>query len=198
MRSLCAAAIVAALALFAGVSRADTARLAPAARDADVVIMGEVHDNPQHHANQAAWVKDLRPAALVFEMLTPEQALTAMRNRDQDADALGAALGWAESGWPDFSMYAPIFTAAPDAAIFGGAVSRNLVRAAMFDGAMAAMGGAGELFSLDHMLDPAEQTAREDGQRVAHCNALPEHLLPGMVEAQRLRDAALADRKSVV
>ena len=96
MRSLCAAAIVAALALFAGVSRADTARLAPAARDADVVIMGEVHDNPQHHANQAAWVKDLRPAALVFEMLTPEQALTAMRNRDQDADALGAALGWAE------------------------------------------------------------------------------------------------------
>ncbi|KKL74422.1 hypothetical protein LCGC14_2065020, partial [marine sediment metagenome] len=149
MRNLCAAAIVAALALSAGVSRADTARLAPAARDVDVVIMGEVHDNPQHHANQAAWVKDLRPAALVFEMLTPEQALTAMRNRDQDADALGAALGWAKSGWPDFSMYAPIFTAAPDAAIFGGAVSRNLVRAAMFDGAMAAMGGAGELFGLD-------------------------------------------------
>src|SRR5690606_6879400 len=30
-------------------------------------------------------------------------------------------------------------------------------------------------------------------QRLAHCNALPEALLPGMVEAQRLRDFAMAE-----
>ena len=30
-------------------------------------------------------------------------------------------------------------------------------------------------------------------QRVAHCDALPKPMLPGMVEAQQLRDAAFAD-----
>ena len=36
------------------------------------------------------------------------------------------------------------------------------------------------------------QAAQEDLQQTAHCNALPAGALPGMVEAQRLRDAALA------
>jgi uncharacterized iron-regulated protein len=41
-------------------------------------------------------------------------------------------------------------------------------------------------------LAEAEQETRNTLQREAHCNALPEDILPGMVEAQRLRDAALA------
>ena len=40
---------------------------------------------------------------------------------------------------------------------------------------------------------PAEdQTAREAEQMAAHCNALPAEMLPGMVDAQRLRDWAMA------
>ena len=38
------------------------------ARHADITVLGEIHDNPGHHANQAAIVKALQPAALVFEM----------------------------------------------------------------------------------------------------------------------------------
>ena len=41
---------------------------------ADVVLLGEVHDNPAHHAFQAEAVAYLAPRALVFEMLTPAQA----------------------------------------------------------------------------------------------------------------------------
>ena len=48
------------------------------------------------------------------------------------------------------------------------------------------------LFGLDAALDPEEQATREAGQMAAHCDALPDHVLPGMVEAQRLRDAALS------
>ena len=39
----------------------------------------------------------------------------------------------------------------------------------------------------------SEQAAREAEQMAAHCDALPEDILPGFVEAQRLRDAALAE-----
>ena len=46
---------------------------APAAAQ-DVVILGEIHDNPAHHEVQAERVADIQPRALVFEMLTPEQA----------------------------------------------------------------------------------------------------------------------------
>ena len=38
-----------------------------------------------------------------------------------------------------------------------------------------------------------EQAAREAEEMGAHCDALPEAILPGFVEAQRLRDAALAE-----
>src|SRR6056297_678930 len=43
---------------------------------ADIVILGEVHDNRAHHEAQAELVARIEPAAVVFEMLTPEQAAT--------------------------------------------------------------------------------------------------------------------------
>jgi len=48
------------------------------------------------------------------------------------------------------------------------------------------------VFGLDQPLDPVGQAEREAGQMTAHCDALPEDMASGMVEAQRLRDAALA------
>lgn len=157
-----------------------------------VVILGEVHDHPAHHAVQADVVAAMRPAALVFEMLTPDQAARVAPENRADKGVLESALGWAESGWPDFAMYHPIFTAAPDAAVFGGALPRDQVRAAFTDGAAAVFGNDAAAYGLADPLAPEDQAAREDLQQQAHCNALPPEMLPGMVEAQRLRDAALA------
>ena len=39
---------------------------------ADVVFLGEIHDNAAHHARQAQLVAQIKPVALVFEMLSPE------------------------------------------------------------------------------------------------------------------------------
>ncbi|MBQ0751826.1 MAG: ChaN family lipoprotein [Roseovarius sp.] len=158
----------------------------------DVMILGEVHDNPAHHAEQAARVAQAQPKAVVFEMLTAEQAARATPDVRGDKDALEAALGWAESGWPDFSMYYPIFAAAPDAAIYGAQVPRETARAALSDGPAASFGEEASRYGLDRDLPPEEQTARETLQKEAHCNALPPEMLPGMVAIQRLRDAVLA------
>ncbi|HSF64984.1 MAG TPA: ChaN family lipoprotein [Paracoccaceae bacterium] len=159
---------------------------------ADVVILGEVHDNAAHHAHQAQAVAAIRPTALVFEMLTPAQAARAEGVDRLDAAALGAALGWDGSGWPDFALYHPIFAAAPGAAIFGGGMDRAEVRRAFSEPPEVIFGQEAAAFGLTQPLDPADQAAREAAQQAAHCNALPPEMLPGFVAAQRLRDAALA------
>lgn len=163
-----------------------------ASAGASVVLLGEVHDNPAHHHLQAQAVAAQRPAALVFEMLTPEQAARATPDLRDDEQALGAALGWAGSGWPDFAMYAPIFAAAPGARIYGGALDRAAVRRAFAEGAAAVFGAEAARYGLDQPLAAQDQVAREVLQQEAHCNALPPEMLPGMVAAQRLRDAVLA------
>lgn len=162
----------------------------------DITVIGEVHDNPAHHVNQARIVGEIGARALVFEMLTPEQAERVKADTPRNEAVLAKLFGWEKSGWPDFSMYFPIIDAAPGARIYGAGVTREQARDAMAEGA-AAGGGvlpAGEvrLFGLDAPLPEDEQAAREALQMAAHCDALPEEMLPGMVQIQRLRDAMLA------
>ncbi len=158
---------------------------------ADVVILGEVHDNPDHHRNQALAVAAVAPRALVFEMLTPAQA-ARMPQDPGDRAAVEAALGWAGSGWPDFAMYHPIFLAAPKAEVFGGDLPPGEVARSVTEGAAAVFGAQAARYGLTAALAPEDQVAREADMQASHCGALPVDVLPGMVQAQRLRDAALA------
>lgn len=159
---------------------------------ADIVILGEIHDNPLHHAHQSIAVSALSPSAVVFEMLSSEQASRVTPRLLRSAEALGAILGWEASGWPDFDMYHPIFVAAGAAAIRGAAAPREDVRQAAQVGASVVFGEEAGLFGLSDPLPEAERVLREAEQLIAHCDALPAEALPGMVEAQRLRDAWLA------
>jgi uncharacterized iron-regulated protein len=159
---------------------------------ADVVILGEIHDNPVHHAHQAIAVGAIGASALVFEMLTEAQALQVTPGALASEKTLEQVLGWNSTGWPDFAMYYPIFVAADAPVVFGGALERDEVRRAVSESAAKVFGDAAPLFALDDALDDAEQVEREAGQMAAHCDALPGRILAGMVEAQRLRDAAMA------
>lgn len=155
-------------------------------------MLGEVHDNPVHHLNQARALSALAPKAVVFEMLTEAQAAEAVPGLRGDAAALEAALGWNASGWPDFAIYWPVFEALGGAEIVGAAVPREEARRAFEVPLAEVFGPESGLFGLDRPLPPADQAAREAEQQAAHCDALPPQMLPGMVAAQRLRDAALA------
>ena len=161
-------------------------------RGADIVIAGEIHDNPGHHSVQAEIAAGIAPAAIVFEMLTQDQAARVTPALRSDESALKDALEWDASGWPDFAMYYPIFAAAPDADIFGAQVPRDAARATMKNGVEKVFGSEAARFGLTEALPEQEQTAREAHQLAAHCDALPKDLLPGMVAIQRLRDATLA------
>ncbi len=158
----------------------------------DIFVLGEIHDNPHHHKEQAARVAAHRPAAIVFEMLTEDQAARVTPDLRDDADALAAAIDWDAGGWPDFYMYHPIFTAAPNAAIYGALVPRDAARAVFDDGAASVFDGDAARYGLHRDLPEDQQATREALQMQAHCDALPEDMLPGMVAVQRLRDAVLA------
>lgn len=151
---------------------------------ADVYLLGETHGNAVHHMNQAHAVVALTPSAVVWEMLAPDRALRAVEGASM-AD-LDKEIGWTGSGWPDFSLYYQIFMASASARHYGADVARpDLVRA--MTGEVVIPG-----YGLDTPLDAEDQAAREAEQELVHCGALPAEMLPGMVAAQRLRDAALA------
>jgi len=186
------------LLLLAGMVRAEPSsvdEVIAAARDADIVILGEIHDNPAHHATQAAIVAALQPDALVFEMIpqATEDAVNRLRAEDAPRAAIAEALDWETSGWPDFALYAPILEAAPGARIFGGGQPIEEVRRAVSQGAAVVFGPDAATYGLNLPLAAEEQAAREADMLASHCDAVPAEMLPGLVEAQRFRDAAMAD-----
>ena len=164
-------------------------------KQADVVVLGEVHDNPVHHENQARIVKALAPGGLVAEMIkkADEAKIRAFLADGGTADGIGAAIGWEKSGWPDWSLYAPIFRALPpEVAIAGAGMPRDQVRRVMAEPAHEVIPDARLKPVLQEKLDPILQAGLEREMIDAHCGELPIDMAPMMVEVQRLRDAALS------
>ncbi|WP_370312951.1 ChaN family lipoprotein [Sagittula sp.] len=160
--------------------------------DADVLFLGEIHDNPAHHARQAEIVARVQPKAVVWEMISGPVAVGLTPEIVQSEQVLEATLSWEENGWPDFSMYYPIFKAAEGAQHFGAALPREEARRGMGEPPLMVFGADAWQYGLDRPLPADQQAAREALQKAAHCDALPDDMLAGMVNIQRLRDARLA------
>jgi uncharacterized iron-regulated protein len=167
------------------------------------VLLGERHDNPDHHRAQAALLRGLiaagRRPAVVFEMFTLDDAPAIARHlaaAPRDARGLADAVDWRRSGWPDWSLYEPIAQTALDAGL--PIVAANLPPAtarALARGQRAALpGGLVERYGLDRPLPGGAQDALAEEIHRAHCGHVPSDRLDGMVLAQRARDALLADR----
>ena len=175
--------------------------LASAVSAARFALLGERHDHPEHHEFQA-WllrrmVESGRRPALAFEMLDTTQAPALARHlaaAPRDAAGLGDAVGWGASGWPDWRLYQPIAVTALAAGL--PIVAANLPTATVRAVARGDLATLDPAFVRRHALDrPAPaQAALEDEIRAAHCGALPDTLVPGMVTAQRARDAEMAER----
>src|SRR4030095_748154 len=88
------------------------------------VMLGERHDNPDHHAPPAklvrAPVEAGRRPAVGFEMLSTDDAPAVARylaRSPKDAAGLGDAVNWTRSGWPEWRYYQPIAPAALRASV---------------------------------------------------------------------------------
>jgi uncharacterized iron-regulated protein len=169
--------------------------LARRAGQARFVLLGEIHDNADHHRLQARLIARLaagpRPPAVVFEMLDRkhQEAIDAfLAGGMRDPDALAVRVGWAESGWPDFALYRPVFAAALDA---GLPILAAGLRAGVEDRDEGPEWQA--RFGLTEPLPPEQQFARIEEMFTSHCELIPREQLDAMVEMQRARDARMAD-----
>ncbi|MEM9097562.1 MAG: ChaN family lipoprotein [Pseudomonadota bacterium] len=173
----------------------DEATLVARLGAADIAILGEVHDNARHHERQAELVAQVAPEGLAFEMVPEgsEEGIEAFLAQGGTPGEIGPAIGWNRLGWPDWDLYRPIFEAAPEAYIAGGATTNAELIAAIRGDAASAFGPGADRYGLSVRPDAKTQAALEEEMVVAHCNKLPRSAARGMAEAQRLRDARFAD-----
>jgi uncharacterized iron-regulated protein len=182
----------------------DEGALSARAAAADFVLLGEVHDNPDHHLLQARLVRAVTAAgkrpALLFEHLdedVQEKVDGAVARRPRDPDAIGEAVEWEKSGWYAFSMFRPIFAAGLDAGlpIVAANLPRKIAKHVVVKGADALSPELrARLAGAEPLPDDVVRGLREEMKR-SHCDApLPEPFLDKLALAQRARDAQMAGR----
>lgn len=189
----------------ASASPVDQAQLYRALTAADYLVLGEIHDNPHHHRLQAELLghfSDSHPGevSVGFEQLNRDQQAsldTFLEQNPADAVALAEAVSWRDSGWPDFAIYQPLFSAAlqRDLPIVPLMFAAATTREVMQRGVAAALPAAAmDRLRPDTLLSAGERQQVEREMQDAHCGKLPESMLPAMVDVQIARDAFMAHR----
>jgi len=179
------AAILATL-LAAGCASAPpgTAARISALPQADVVLLGEQHDAPEHqrihHDVVQALAAQGKLAAVAIEM-AEQGTSTAELRRTGDEELVRNTLRWNETAWP-WRAYGPAIMAAVRAGV--PVAGANLPRSSM----RAAMADAG----LDGKLPGPALKAQQQAIRLGHCGLLPETQIGPMTRIQIARDMAMA------
>ena len=168
-------------------------RLVTALADADQVLVGERHDNPDHH-NLQRWLLEAlaqrrAQGSLLMEMINPDQqasvaqAQTSIRRGVWPED-LPAALQW-QRGW-SWELYAPVieYALAQPYPLLSANLDRSEVKAIYRD--PPTLSGLAAAVPV--------QRALLAQIRVSHCDMLPETQLPAMLAVQQQRDRRMAER----
>ena len=154
------------------------------------MILGEIHDNPEHHRLQRVVLEALAarggPRLLAMEQFDSEHqaAIDAARASGADAEALADAGHFDRKGW-GWPLYRPLVQFALESGwpLVAANLSRTEARALVADPGRSELAPAA----------PSVRGALERDIIDGHCGAAPEaKRLAGMVEAQRARDARMA------
>lgn len=169
----------------------------------DFIILGEKHDSRDHHELQAEMIRALAHSGTVpkvaFEQLSPEQGEKLAAYLDlqpQSAAGIGDAVGWRQTGWPDYKIYEPVFQAALDAKTSIVALNLKADEKKRVD-AQGLEGIDDHMFrdlELQRGLPQGVNAMLAEEIRAAHCYKLPDSAVPRFVSMQRARDAVMAHR----
>lgn len=170
-----------------------------------VLLLGEMHDNREHHWVRSLLIAGLSPRkpAVVMEHLRANQsagieAFFAIKDAEGRPAGTVADLkrlvNWEKSGWSKYpldelldaivSARLPIYA--------GDASGANIMDAAR-KGAEARPKDERTRLGLETPLAEALEAAAAGEIEGAHCGKMPADRMPGMLFAQRYRDAHLAD-----
>jgi uncharacterized iron-regulated protein len=157
------------------------------------VLVGERHDNPDHHALQLWLLRALAQqrgqGSLLLEMLTPDQQVRvdqvrAAINAGQVPPDMLNALAW-QPGWP-WWLYGPLVQHALRQPY--PLLAANLERREVM-----------QIYTQAPQLDGPASSAQPVREalfkqiRQSHCNLLPESQLPAMLAVQQQRDRRMTE-----
>jgi uncharacterized iron-regulated protein len=155
------------------------------------LIVGEQHDNRDHHELQLWLLKSLgerRPqGSLLLEMLTPDQQqrIDEVRHASTPPVDLPGALAW-QPGW-DWDLYGPImrFALTQPYPLLAANLDPLEVRA-VYAKPPALSGSSSNASSVrDELLEQVSES---------HCGLLPQSQMPSMLAVQQQRDRRMAER----
>lgn len=158
------------------------------------MLIGEQHDNADHHALQLWLLKALQQrraqGSVLLEMLNPEQqakvdaAQAASHARQMPID-LPAALTW-QAGW-DWSLYGPIvrYALLQPAPLLAANLDRDEIMSIYKAQSQLPAGQATQAKVQEALLAQIESS---------HCGLLPAAQLPAMLAVQQQRDRRMAER----
>lgn len=155
-----------------------------ALRPANVTLIGEQHDAPEHHALQRQMVADLtaqhRLAALLLEMADAGASTENLPPAATEAQ-VQAALQWREAAWP-WQNYGPSIMEAVRAhvPVMGANLPRAEMRTVMAD------------TRWDEQVPPQVLQHHHTAIQQGHCGLMPEAQIPAMARIQIARDVRMA------
>ncbi len=168
----------------------DRSELMAALESKRFVLLGEKHDNPDHHALQleviAHFIDSGSLSGLSFEMLTsamtPRLRTLASRTFD-NPQALAQYLEWDDEGW-DWDFYGPM--------VWEAYRSKVRISAANISRSEMSVLYAQELPVAEGVIDLEGQALLRADIDVSHCGLLPESQFDAMVRVQQGRDQSMA------
>lgn len=164
--------------------------LAERLRSVDIVLLGELHDNPFHHEARAGFIPRFAngKTTIVAEHLPAGRRVTSTGEVGSDMEAAGFnSNGW---GWP---LHQPLFESVLGRgyAVIGGNLPAGFSKELMAQGQAAMALSMAKSYEQSALPDPARAKLEQDLVD-GHCGKLPEKYLAPMKLVQRATDISMA------
>jgi len=179
----------------------DPVKVMGRAAAARYVLLGEIHDNPEHHRIQAqilaAMMQRGRRPALVMEQYDVEQQQQLnlmMQGLQTQEEKLGGLAGLMRTGW-EWRYYEPIVTRAlrDKLPLIAANLSRDTLREVSRNGFDALGTGEEQRLAIAKVWSEEKNKQLLHELTFSHCGKIPDHVLQSIAKAQRARDAMMAD-----
>ena len=171
--------------------------LVNAIESASYLLLGEKHDNPDHHLLQLMVlnhvIEQMRVTNVAFEMMDSDDqaALDQISQHNLTTlEGLKAYLGWDEEGW-NWDFYGPLILTLVKAKI-------PLAAANITDATMSQVYGEETLSERASILDEIGLHQLYVDIDESHCGLLPESQFPAMVRVQQARDYNMANNMATL
>ncbi len=177
----------------------DEATLLARINTADVLLLGETHDNPIHHQNQQKLLKariesGARPAVMMEQLNVEDQPALdqalAGSNRDEVLNRVTKLVKFS-----DWKAYQPLLAIAVDnkLPVIAANVPNQRLQPVVWRGYAAYDAGELQRLAVEAVWSESRQQYLVKNMGGAHCGKLKDELREGLTRSQRLRDALMVD-----